>query len=163
MFCKEYMIDLNATAAYKRVGYKATGNSAEVNASKLLSSPKVASRIRELKDARADELELDAYWVLRRLKDVSDRSMQAQPVMVFDPVTRLMIESGEYEFDSQGANRSTELIGRHIGMFDPKLELQKQIMKAQADKIKAETLNLTGEGETDSVNDWITAMGELDE
>ncbi|AMQ06603.1 hypothetical protein AZE41_12070 [Sporosarcina psychrophila] len=88
-----------------------------------MKNVEVLVRVKELKTKRADELELDAYWVLKRLKDISDRSMQAEPVMMFDPASGGMAESGEYEFDSTGANKATELIGKHIGMFYPKLQL----------------------------------------
>ena len=40
-FVAEYLIDLNATAAYKRAGYRARGHSAEVNASRLRKRPDV--------------------------------------------------------------------------------------------------------------------------
>lgn len=45
MFALEYLKDLNATAAYKRAGYKGNGNVAESTAAKLLSNPKVAAHI----------------------------------------------------------------------------------------------------------------------
>jgi phage terminase small subunit len=44
-FADEYLIDLNATAAYKRAGYSGKGNSAESAASQLLSNLKVAEYI----------------------------------------------------------------------------------------------------------------------
>ena len=40
-FANEYCVDLNATAANKRAGYNARGNSAEAAASRLLSNVKV--------------------------------------------------------------------------------------------------------------------------
>lgn len=139
MFCKEYLIDLNATQAAIRAGY--SERSAAVTASRLLTNAKILARVKELKDKRADELELDAYWVLKRLKDISDRSMQAVPVMEYDYAEQCLVATGEYEFDSTGANKATELIGKHIGMFDPKLQLQKEMLAAQINKVKAETKN----------------------
>jgi len=50
-FVLEFLIDLNATAAYKRAGYRAWGHSAEVNASRFRKRPDVravcASKTRE--------------------------------------------------------------------------------------------------------------------
>lgn len=33
---------------------------------------------------------------------------------------REMVETGEYAFDSKGALKSLEMIGKHLGMFDKK-------------------------------------------
>ena len=53
-FADEYLIDLNATASYKRAGYAGSGNTAEVNAHKILRNAKVATfiatRQRELQE-----------------------------------------------------------------------------------------------------------------
>lgn len=137
VFCKEYLIDLNATQAAIRAGY--SERTAKSQGNRLLTNVDILTRVKELKDKRADELELDAYWVLKRLKDISDRSMQAEPVMTFDPASGGMVESGEYEFDSTGANKATELIGKHIGMFDPKVKHLDGMSAAQLEKVKAET------------------------
>lgn len=137
MFCKEYLIDLNATQAAIRAGY--SDKTASATASRLLANVKISARVKELKAKRADELELDAYWVLKRLKDISDRAMQAEPVMEFDPVEGGMVETGLYEFDSNGANKATELIGKHLGLFDPKYKHVDNLTDAQIEKIKAET------------------------
>lgn len=135
MFCHEYIIDLNGTQAAIRAGY--SEKTARSTASNLLTKPNILARVKELKDARAEKLNLDAYWVLKRLKDVSDRSMQAEPVMEFR--NGEMVETGEYEFDSTGANRATELIGKHIGMFDPKLNYQLKALELSNKRIEAET------------------------
>lgn len=146
LFCQEYIIDLNATQAAVRAGY--SEKTASATASRLLANVKVSSRIKELKDKRADKLELDAYWVLKRLKDVSDRSMQAEPVMEFRGGE--MIETGEYEFDSAGANRATELIGKHIGMFDPKLRYQLDALDLSNERTKLEIQKLEKELQTET-------------
>ena len=151
MFCREYLIDLNATQAAIRAGY--SERTAKSQGSRLLTNANVLARIKELKDKRADELELDAYWVLKRLKDISDRSMQMEPVMQFDPALGEMVETGEFQFDSNGANRATELIGKHIGMFDPKLQLQLQMLEAQVEKTKVETSLMKGQEKDTSMLD----------
>jgi phage terminase small subunit len=122
-FVREYMIDLNATQAYLRAGYKVNDNVARANASRLLTNANVHARIEQLQAERAKKLELDANWVLRRLKDISDRCMQSEPVLEFDYEEKKLVETGEYKFDSNGANKATELIGKHLGMFKDKLEI----------------------------------------
>ena len=68
-FVREYLIDLNATAAYKRAGYTATGNAAEASASRLLSNAKVAAEIAAAQAERAERTKVDSDWVLTRLAD----------------------------------------------------------------------------------------------
>lgn len=116
MFIDEYLVDLNGTQAAIRAGY--SEKTAGVQASRLLANVNIRARIEELKKTRADRLNLDAYWVLKRLMDISDRAMQQEPVMEFDYVEQRLVPTGEYQFDSSGANKATELIGKHLGMFE---------------------------------------------
>ena len=53
-FVEEYLVDLNASAAYARAGYVARGNSAEVNASRLLRNAQVASAVSAGRTALAE-------------------------------------------------------------------------------------------------------------
>ncbi len=115
MFCKEYLKDLNATQAAIRAGY--SERTAYSTGQRLLKHVEINARVKELKAKRAEELELDAYWVLKRLMDISNRSMQAEPVLEWDEDSHSMVHRGEYKFDSVGATKATELIGKHIGVF----------------------------------------------
>jgi len=56
LFVIEYLKDRNATAAYKRAGYKATGNAAEVIACQLLRNPQIALSI-----AKASEQAVETF------------------------------------------------------------------------------------------------------
>lgn len=66
LFVQEYLIDLNATRAYKAAGYVAKGNAAEVNASRLLSNAKVQAAIQEAMDKRSARTEITQDMVLQR-------------------------------------------------------------------------------------------------
>lgn len=66
-FVQEYLIDLNASAAYKRAGYTATGNSAETNAVRLLRKDQVA---REVKQALAKAQESGGLSLEKTLREV---------------------------------------------------------------------------------------------
>ena len=55
VFAREYLHDLNAAAAYRRAGYTARGNSAEVNAARLLRNAQVAEAIESAMAERARE------------------------------------------------------------------------------------------------------------
>lgn len=69
-FCDEYLVDLNGTAAYLRAGYKARGNSAEVNASKLLRNTKVQEYIQERMKHREKRTEITQDRVLQELAKI---------------------------------------------------------------------------------------------
>ena len=68
-FVDEYLVDLNASAAYVRAGYRAkNGNVAGVSAHHLLKTPKVAAAVAEKLEDRSRETGITAAWALERLK-----------------------------------------------------------------------------------------------
>jgi phage terminase small subunit len=125
-FAREYAVDHNATQSAIRAGY--SPKTAHVQGPRLLGNARVSRLIASLDQKAAAKLELDAQWVLGQLHGVSQKCQQAQPVMVFDRASKTMVpavdEDGKaiYEFDSSGANRSLELIGKHLGMFTERVE-----------------------------------------
>ncbi|HYC33125.1 MAG TPA: terminase small subunit [Gemmatimonadales bacterium] len=66
-FCQEYLVDLNAAAAYRRAYPDATPKSADAAGPRLLGNVRVAARIAELQAARAERLQVEADDVLREL------------------------------------------------------------------------------------------------
>jgi phage terminase small subunit len=121
-FCQEYVIDLNATQAAIRAGY--SKKTAYSLGQRLLKKVEIIARVEELKKEIADKNKLSAEWVIEELKKVHQRCMQAEPVMKWDYEKKQMVETGEYTFDSKGANRALELMGKHISMFTEKLEVK---------------------------------------
>jgi len=83
-FVQEYLIDLNATAAYKRAGYVAEGHAAETNASRLLSNAEVQSRIAAAQKKVANKYELTAELIVKTIVQE----------LTFDPA-RLYGEDGQ--------------------------------------------------------------------
>ena len=71
MFVKEYLIDLNATQAYLRAGYKVSENVAAVNAKRLLSNAKIDAAIQKAVNKRAERTEITADKVLQRWWDIA--------------------------------------------------------------------------------------------
>jgi len=123
LFCKEYLIDLNATQAAIRAGY--SKKTARIIAAQNLSKVNISEKIQILMSERSKRVEIDSDWVLKQLKTVADRCMTEEPVMVRG--ANGMEESGEYKFDSSGANRALELIGKNKKMFTDKFEVDATI------------------------------------
>ena len=68
-FVDEYLVDMNATAAYKRAGYTSKGKAAEANASRLKGSDKVKAELSRRLDERAETVAVTQAWVLDRLRN----------------------------------------------------------------------------------------------
>lgn len=119
LFVKEYIIDFNASQAAIRAGYskKTAGAIGHEN----LNKPDIQAAITGAITARAKRTEITADYVLSSLQNVAERCQQAEPVMVRGE-GGVMTESGEYRFDSSGANKSLELLGKHLRLFAEKLE-----------------------------------------
>ena len=163
-FVREYLIDLNATAAYIRAGYTSRGHAAEVEASKLLRIPEVAAAIAEAQKARAERTQVDADWVLRSLfasatadlADLYDASGALKPVHDWPLVWRTGLVAGvdtvqERDGSDEDGNpqfvtvrklklsdrtRLLELLGRHtgVGAFKDKVEIDAKVLGTVAYK-----------------------------
>ena len=116
LFTQEYQKDLNATQAAIRAGYSEA--TAMEQASRLLSNVKIKAALVELQKERVERVQIDADWVLARLKLISDRCVQGEPVLDHEGNP-----TGEWRFDSPGANRATELLGKHLAMFTDKSQI----------------------------------------
>lgn len=122
LFCHEYLVDLNKTKAYMRAFGVDNYGTAASEASRLTKNPNISARIDELMKERAESIKVDAGFVLENLITISQRCQQAEEVKFFNYATKEMEGTGEYVFDSNGANKSLELIGKHLGMFKDKVE-----------------------------------------
>lgn len=114
-------MDLNGTQAAIRAGCRE--KSARKTASKWLTNADILARVRELQAEQTQRLSVSADFVVQQLVETLNRCMAAQPVMVWDAEARQKVESGEYTFDSRGALRALELIGKHLGMFEDRMRL----------------------------------------
>ncbi len=94
-FCREYLVDLNATAAARRAGY--SEKTAHVQGPRLLANVRVAERIEELQAETGKRNEI-----------------------TLDDVIQMLVEDRR---DAKAANqhgpavRSAELLGKRFGMF----------------------------------------------
>ena len=116
-FCEEYLKDMNATQAAIRAGYskKTAGSIGDEN----LRKPAIASFLQKVMQERSQRTKIDSDWVLLAAKRVYDRCMQDEPVL--DREGKHVVcytEQGKiaaaYTFNSSGANKALETIGKHV-------------------------------------------------
>ncbi len=107
MFCREYIVDFNASKAAIRAGY--SEKTAKEIASQNLTKLNIQERIAILMKERTERVEIDADWVLESAKKVFDRCMQQE-----DIVDREGAATGEWKFEHSGANKALEIIGKHV-------------------------------------------------
>lgn len=106
-FCTEYIIDLNATQAAIRAGYSV--KTANRIASENLSKPDIQRKIQELQQERAERTEITQDRVLKELAGIG-----------FAPITKGKIKAAD-------KTKALELLGRHLGMFTDKLQIEGDI------------------------------------
>ena len=93
-FVEEYLIDLNATQAAIRSGY--SEKTANEQGSRLLVNVSISEAIAEAQNKRAEQTQIDAAYVLRRLVeidqmdvlDIMDDQMKIRPVNEWPKVWR---------------------------------------------------------------------------
>lgn len=124
LFADQYLILNNGTKAAIAAGY--SEKSARSQASQLLVVEEIELYIEERRKEASRISLVDAAWVQTRFKDISDRCMTAVPVMIYDGES--WIESGEYKFDSTGANKATENLGKIIGVYEKDNDQSKPVV-----------------------------------
>ena len=97
-FVQEYLVDLNATQAAARAGYK--------NAEKgrqLVTNGNVSAAIQKAKAERQKRTEVTQDYVIEKLKEITDRPASDLP-----------------ESDLKYANKlkALEMLAKHTGVFD---------------------------------------------
>lgn len=115
----------NGVAAAISAGY--SQKSARSTASRLLDLPRVQREIQRMIDRTAEQQNLNAQEVLRRLDAIYARCMQAVPVIDVHGS-----ETGEYRFNAAGAVRACELIGRYLRMWQAEGSVNVQVTIEQA-------------------------------
>lgn len=100
-FCEEYLIDLNATQAALRAGYKE--KTARSIASENLTKPDIQKYLKELMAERSERTEITADNVLKELEKVA---------------------FADIEISGREKMKALELIGKHLGLFTDQNKLQ---------------------------------------
>lgn len=140
-FVEEYLIDLNATQAAIRAGY--SPDSAKQIGSENLSKPSIRARIDQALAERSKRTGINADRVVRELARIG--LVNPANVINFDEATvkddateddlaaissvKVKVIPGEdgdiveREVRMYDKNRALELLGKHLGIFKDKLEI----------------------------------------
>jgi len=117
-FKQEYLKHFNGTKAYQAV-YNVSENVARANASRLLTNANMQEALAKSTEKQAENADITVQEIIRDLKILKDRCMQEIQVL-----NKKGEPTGEYQFDSSGANRSLELLGKHLAMFTDKFQVK---------------------------------------
>lgn len=141
---------LSQKEAYRKA-YSATSsdNTASGEGGKLARDPRIRAYVDQLKADTgraltkqvAEGIALDRHYVLANLKEVVERCMQHAPVL-----DRSGKPTGEYTFDSKGANQALGMIGKELGMFVERREVRHgPLVDATDEQLDAELAGLARE------------------
>ena len=139
-FVEEYLVDLNASEAYLRAGYK-TGNP-NVCGSRLLANASIQKSVQEAQADLSRRTEITQERVLKELSRVAFGSQRdllswgpsgvvlEESNGLTDDAAAMVAEVGEtvtangksLKLKTHDKVKALELIGRHLGMFKDKIE-----------------------------------------
>ena len=102
-FCREYLIDLNATAAARRAGY--SEKTAKEIGCENLTKPNIQRMIQEALSERSRQTQITANYVLQNIKEELERC-KADP-----------------DHNSNDVYKGCELLGKHLKLFTDKTEI----------------------------------------
>lgn len=171
MFCREYLIDLNATQAAIRAGYSV--KTANRIAAQNLSKIDIQNRIAELKTKRNEVVGIDADYVLRRLVEIDQMDVldilnddgSLKPVTSWPrawrvSLTGLDISTTILNFNEETAEtilkkikwpdkvKNLELLGKHVRV---------QAFKEQIEQKVTATHSIMPVPSCDNVDEWEAA------
>jgi phage terminase small subunit len=101
-FVHEYLVDLNATQAAIRAGYKPK-NAAQTGAENL-KKPQIQAAIQEAREAREKSSMITAEWVLKEISKIAENPEEA----------------------ARDRLKALELIGKHLGMWEQREKAETQ-------------------------------------
>lgn len=146
MFVSEYMVDMNATDAYKRAGYKS--KNARIQAVMLMQHPWVSSEIKRLMDKKRERNEITADYLIQKLVAIIEATEADNP---------------------QAALRGIELAGKSIALWKERQEISgpdggaiqhEQKVKQSADEFTRRIAGLAERGGESEVVEFPKRRGE---
>ena len=120
-FVSEYLVDLNATQAAIRAGF--SERTAGSMAQKLVAKSHIQEAIKAAQSQREKRTLVTVDYVVSSLREVAERCLQKSPVTNAKG-KQIQDEQGRdvWKFDSAGANRALELLGKHVNAFGERKE-----------------------------------------
>ena len=138
-FCREYIIDLNATQAAIRAGY--SEKTARQVGSENLSKPYIADRIAELQKEAFERCDLDADYVLKKFKKIADDDianylsfgMEGEQMVIklkdsadidtWNISEISMGKDGQFKFKTHCKDNALLQLGKHLNLFTDKIDV----------------------------------------
>jgi phage terminase small subunit len=136
-FVEEYLIDLNATRAYRAAGYAGDDNVCAVEGHRLLSDPKVSAAVADRRAALSEKAEVSQERIVQefcRMGFYDPASIASQPMAGPEDIPNLPEEvrraivgwgwdrAGNFTIKLADKNAALVNLGRHLGMFTDKVE-----------------------------------------
>jgi len=163
MFCREYLIDLNATQAAIRAGY--SEKTANEQGAQNLAKLSIQNRISDLKLQRNEQVNIDAAYVLKRLVEIDQMDVldillpngELKPIKDWPKTWRTTLSGmdiTEMAGDDPGflkkikwpdKVKNLELLGKHISV---------QAFKEQIDQKVTATHNIMPVPSCNSAEEW---------
>lgn len=163
MFCREYLIDLNATQAAIRAGY--SERTARSIGQRMLTNVDIEKRLSELKGDRNERVSVNADYVLDRLMqidqldvaDILDENGDLLPVREWSKAWRTSVNAIEVIQMSKGDMdietflkkvklpdklKNLELLGKHVDVqaFKDKIETDVNLSSRPLTKEQAKAI-----------------------
>lgn len=104
-FVHEYLVDLNATQAAIRAGYKKK-NAYQIG-SENLRKPQIQAALQEARESREKSSMITAEWVLKEISKIAENQEEA----------------------ARDRLKALELIGKHLGMWERREDTETQSVK----------------------------------
>jgi phage terminase small subunit len=124
-FCQEYLIDMNATRAYLTAyGIKKAGTAA-TNGSMLLRKPKIAERLNELMNKKANKRIASQDEVLEFLTRTMRGELEQEQLVVEGQGEGIsQARKVNVQVPAKDRNKAAELLGKRYGIFSEQVNLK---------------------------------------
>lgn len=113
-FVQEYLKDLNATQAAIRAGY--SKKTARSIANELLTKPDIRAAVQAGQKKSAERAEVSVEYVITKLRQLAEDAIS--------------------DDDRTNANRSLELLGKHVGAFAENINLRGNLTNLSDEEIE---------------------------